>query len=72
MGTQGDWVKVSLEEDGEGWISKRYVDIEESTGYITGDTVNFRKEANVNSDVIKELEKGCSVKVFSRWKLDES
>ena len=64
IATQGDWVKVSLQESGEGWLSNRYVDIKESTGYITGDTVNFRKEANVNSDVIKELEKGCTVKVL--------
>ncbi len=64
VATQGDWVKVSLEDNQEGWIANRYVDIEAATGYITGETVNFRKEANVNSDVINELEKGSTVKVL--------
>ena len=63
VGTQGDWVKVALEE-GEGWLPARYVDITESTGYITGEKVNFRKEANTDSEIIKELEIGSTVKVL--------
>lgn len=61
---QGQWAKVSLGEDGEGWLATRYADIKESTGYITGENVNFRKEANINSEVIKELEVGSTVKVL--------
>ena len=63
IGTQGEWVKVSL-EDGEGWLATRYVDIKESIGYVTGEKVNFRKEANTESEVIKELEIGSTVKVL--------
>ena len=63
IGTQGEWVKVSL-EDGEGWLPARYVDLKEATGYITGEKVNFRKEANTDSDIIEELEIGSSVKVL--------
>lgn len=63
IGTQGEWVKVSL-EDGEGWLAARYVDIKESIGYITGEKVNFRKEASTDSEIIKELELGSSVKVL--------
>ena len=63
IGTQGEWIKVSL-EDGEGWLPARYVDIKEATGYVTGEKVNFRKEANVDSDIIEELEVGASVKVL--------
>ena len=63
IGTQGEWIKVSL-EDGEGWLPARYVDIKEATGYVTGEKVNFRKEANVDSDIIEELEIGSSVKVL--------
>ena len=63
IGTQGEWVKVSL-EDGEGWLPARYVDITESIGYITGEKVNFRKEANTDSDIIEELEIGSSLKVL--------
>jgi len=63
VATQGEWVKVSL-EDGEGWLPARYVDLKEATGYITGEKVNFRKEANTDSDIIEELEVGSSVKVL--------
>lgn len=63
VGTQGDWVKVALEE-GDGWLPVRYVDITESIGYITGEKVNFRKEANTDSEIIKELEIGSTVKVL--------
>ena len=63
VGTQGEWVKVSL-EDGEGWLAARYVDIKESIGYVIGEKVNFRKEANTDSEIIKELEIGSTVKVL--------
>lgn len=63
VATQGDWVKVAL-EDGEGWLPARYVDITESTAYITGEKVNLRKEANTDSDIIEELEVGSKVKVL--------
>ena len=63
VGTQGDWVKVALEE-GEGWLPARYVDITESIGYITGEKVIFRKESNTDSEIIKELEIGSTVKVL--------
>ncbi len=63
VGIQGDWVKVEL-EDGEGWISSRFVDIKGSIGYTTSDKVNLRKESNIESEVIKELEIGSSIKVL--------
>ncbi len=63
IGIQGEWVKVSL-VDGEGWLASRYVDITESIGYVTGEKVNFRKESNTDSEVIKELEIGSTVKVL--------
>ena len=63
IGTQGEWIKVSL-EDGEGWLPARYVDITESTGYITGEKVNLRKKDNTDSDIIEELEVGSTVKVL--------
>ena len=63
IGTQGEWVKVSL-EDGEGWLASRYVDIKESIGYVTGEKVNLRAESNTDSEVIKELEIGSTVKVL--------
>ena len=63
IATQGEWVRVSL-EDGEGWLPARYVDITESTGYITGEKVNLRKKADTDSDIIEELEIGSTVKVL--------
>ena len=59
---QGEWAEVAL-EDGQGWIATRYIDIKEARGYITSDKVNLRKEANVDSEVIEELELGSTVKV---------
>ena len=63
LGIQGDWVKVQL-EDGEGWIASRFVDIKEAIGYTTSEKVNLRKEANVESEIIQELELGSSIKVL--------
>lgn len=63
IGTQDEWIKVAL-EDGDGWLAARYVDIKESIGYTTVEKVNFRKEANTDSEIIKELELGSTVKVL--------
>lgn len=63
IAVQGEWVKVSVEE-GEGWLPARYVDIKEARGYITADKVNFRKEANVDAEIVEELEIGSTVKVL--------
>lgn len=63
LGTQGDWVKVSV-ADGEGWIPSRFVDMKEANGYTTEHKVNFRKEANTEAKVVEELEIGSSVKVL--------
>ncbi|MGL5314327.1 MAG: NlpC/P60 family protein [Peptostreptococcaceae bacterium] len=62
IATQGEWIKISV-ADGEGWIAARYVDITEARGYITADKVNLRKEANVEAEVVEELELGSSIKV---------
>ena len=64
IATQGEWVRVALEDGEEGWLPARYVDITESTGYITGEKVNLRKKANTDSDIIEELEIGSTVKVL--------
>lgn len=63
IGTQNEWIKVAL-EDGEGWLAARYVDIKEATGYTTAEKVNFRQEANTDSEIIKELELGSTVEVL--------
>lgn len=63
IGTQDEWIKVAL-EDGDGWLAARYVDIKESIGYTTVEKVNFRTEANTDSEIIKELELGSTVKVL--------
>lgn len=63
IAVQGEWAEVAL-EDGKGWISTRYIDIKEARGYITADKVNLRKEANVESEVVEELEVGSTIKVL--------
>lgn len=63
IGTQGEWVKVKI-GDSEGWLPSRYVDVTESTGFTSHDRVNFRKEANTDSEIIEELTVGTSFKVL--------
>lgn len=62
IAVQGEWIKISVEGE-EGWIAARYVDIKEALGYITADKVNLRKEANVEAEVVEELELGSTIKV---------
>ncbi len=63
LGIQGEWVKIS-DNGEEGWLPKRFVDIKEAHGYTTENKVNFRKEANTDSDIIDELDLGSSLKVL--------
>jgi cell wall-associated NlpC family hydrolase len=63
IGTQGDWVKVVV-EDGEGWIPLRFVEIKEAYGYTNSEKVNIRKEANTESEIVTELEIGSTIKVL--------
>lgn len=63
IGTQGEWVKVKI-GDSEGWLPSRYVDVTEATGFTSHDKVNFRKEANTDSEIIEELTVGTSFKVL--------
>ena len=63
IGTQGDWVKVVV-EDGEGWIPLRFVDLKEAYAYTNSEKVNIRKEANTESEVVTELEIGSTIKVL--------
>lgn len=62
-GTQGEWVEVEL-ESGKGWIPARFVDVESAPAFVTEEKVNFRKEANTDSDIISELAKGDKLKVL--------
>lgn len=64
VGVQGEWVKVALDEENEGWVPTRYVDITNSKGYVSADKVNFRKESNKDSEIIKELEIGKDLEVL--------
>lgn len=64
IGQQGEWYKVQLDEETEGWVPSRYLEIENATAYINADKVNLRKEANVESELQTELEMSQPVKVI--------
>jgi cell wall-associated NlpC family hydrolase len=69
IATQGEWVRVELDEDEEGnmqygWVAARYVDLVGVIAYTSHDKVNFRKEANVESEIIKEFELGENVRIL--------
>ncbi|MCL6573399.1 MAG: SH3 domain-containing protein [Bacillus sp. (in: Bacteria)] len=66
---------------GEGWIAREFLDIQTgkqestpspstanktSTGIVTGDTLNVRKQPTTSSIVIGKLSKGASVKIISK------
>ena len=63
IATQGEWVELEL-NNGEAWVPTKYVDIKQSNGYITGNTVNFREKASSDSKVIDALELGDELKVL--------
>jgi N-acetylmuramoyl-L-alanine amidase len=75
-----NWFKISS-SFGEGWVSRQYLDItsvpnenktdqgvidKTTTGTVTGDTLNVRKEPSTTSSVMGKLTKGMSVKVYSK------
>jgi cell wall-associated NlpC family hydrolase/SH3-like domain-containing protein len=64
VGEQDGWYKVQLDDETEGWIASRYVDVKGADAYITADKVNFRKDAHVESDVQDELDLSTKVKVL--------
>lgn len=64
VGEQDGWYKVQLDDETEGWIASRYVDVKGADAYITADKVNFRKDAHVESDVQDELSLSTKVKVL--------
>ncbi|MFI3210457.1 MAG: NlpC/P60 family protein [Peptostreptococcaceae bacterium] len=64
LAVQGEWIELQVNEGISGWVPKRYVDIDKSEGYITGETVNFRKEDNIDSEIIEELVIGTELKVL--------
>ena len=63
LATQGEWVEVSV--DGEkGWVPSRFVDIKSAPGFVTEEKVNFRNDANTDSEIIEELSKGSKLEVL--------
>ena len=63
LATQGEWVEVSV--DGEkGWVPSRFVDIKSAPGFVVKESVNFRKDANIDSEIIEELSKGSKLEVI--------
>lgn len=64
VATQGEWTKVYVDEENQGWVPSRYIDIEQTQGYITAEKVNFRTENNIDSEIIEELEIGKDLQVL--------
>ncbi len=62
VATQGEWVELQLGNK-EAWVPARFVDVEQSSGYITQERVNFREEPSMDSKVISGLSLGNEVKV---------
>ena len=64
VGEQDGWYKVQLDDETEGWIASRYVDVKAANAYITADKVNLRKDAHVESDVKDNLPASTKVQVL--------
>ncbi|MEG1409219.1 MAG: NlpC/P60 family protein [Terrisporobacter sp.] len=61
VGEQDGWYKVQLDDETEGWIASRFVDVKGADAYVTAENVNLRKDAHVESEVQDNL--GLSTKV---------
>ncbi|HSQ34025.1 MAG TPA: SH3 domain-containing protein, partial [Peptostreptococcaceae bacterium] len=64
LGKQGEWYKVELDEEIQGWVPARYLEIENATAYINAEKVNFRSEPNIESELYDELDLSDSIKVI--------
>ena len=64
VGEQDGWYKVQLDDETEGWIASRYVDVKDANAYITADKVNLRKDAHIESDIKDNLSVSTKVKVL--------
>ena len=63
LATQGEWVEVSVNDE-KGWVPSRFVDIKSAPGFVIEEKVNFRKDANTDSEIIEELSKGNKLEVI--------
>lgn len=68
---KGDKVEILEVKDGwgrtdKGWISLKYVKMDTSTGTVTADSLNIRKEPSTDADKIGYYEKGDTVKILER------
>lgn len=64
IATQGQWTKVLVDDETEGWVASRYIETEQTSGYITAEKVNFRTENNKDCEIIEELEIGKDLQVL--------
>lgn len=64
VGEQDGWYKIQLDDESEGWVASRFVDVDNAHGYVTADKVNLREEATTESDVKDELDASTKVKVL--------
>ena len=64
VGEQDGWYKIQLDDESEGWVASRFVDVDNAHGYVTADKVNLREKATTESDVKDELDASTKVKVL--------
>lgn len=64
----GEWYRASDDKD-TGWVFAEYVTVSQrpaAFGTITGDGVNMRSSADINSNVITKLDKGTQADIYER------
>ena len=64
IGQQGEWYKVQLDEETEGWVPARFLELTNATAYINAEKVNFRSEPSIESELYSELNLNDSIKVI--------
>ncbi len=64
VGEQDGWYKIQLDDESEGWVASRFVDVDNAHGYVTADKVNLREKATTESEVKDELDASTKVKVL--------
>ncbi len=63
---KGDWCKISY-NDSTGWVFGQYVTLKDTvidSGVVNVSDVNVRSKPDINSEILKKLDKGTKLEIF--------
>ena len=66
LSKEGSWYNISYDSTTSAYIHSDYIDIVETSAYITDDNIKLRSEADDSSDILEYLDQNDSITVFSK------